>query len=389
LLDAKIPLVVPQNVKVQAESSSSLKVSWSSQDAIVNEYIVSYRRTGDSTNQMIKRKVSGDDTSYTISNLRADSSYIIVLTAFAEGSQRKSSDVFTCKTLGNAPGAPNRLAFQVTSPTSLHVSWGEPAEINGKIIGYEVKYQPSEEDGPATDLPPTVVKIPNGNYRSLLVENLMENTTYLYSVRAENESGYGPWQLAKMRIDHQIGTRPPSAIFLDEQSIKSFQEQQAVMSQKDQSSNTRTMTKEIKVRKREAPSKTVTTTDVTTRITRHLRSKSGKTQKEVKEYPGRLSKEEIEKFTIGCDKVEVNVMTRSMKKTVPASSTESAASSRLMSGQSSLMSGEGKNVEVKTRHTKEEKADMTTTTKTFKTTKIQKQQASSESSSKLQKSRKY
>ena len=109
------------------------------------------------------------------------------------------------------------------------MSWGEPAEINGKIIGYEVKYQPSgnpghhcklqnqifvdfitEEDGPATDLPPTVVKIPNGNYRSLLVENLMENTTYLYSVRAENESGYGPWQLAKMRIDHQIGTRPPS-----------------------------------------------------------------------------------------------------------------------------------------------------------------------------------
>ena len=41
------------------------------------------------------------------------------------------------------PGSPNRLAFQVTSPTSLNVSWGEPAVTNGKIIGYEVKYEPS------------------------------------------------------------------------------------------------------------------------------------------------------------------------------------------------------------------------------------------------------
>ena len=39
---------------------------------------------------------------------------------------------------------------------------------------------------------------------------------------------------------------------------------------------------------------------------RHLRAKGGKpAEKEVTEYPGRLSREEIEKLASGCERVEV------------------------------------------------------------------------------------
>lgn len=339
------------------------------------EYIVSYRRTGDSSNQLIKKKVSFDATSYTITNLRADSSYIVVLTAFAEGGQRLSSEVITCKTFGNAPGSPNRLAFQVTSATSLHVSWGEPAVTNGKITGYEIKYEPAEESAKSKGLPPTVVKIPNGSYRSLLVEGLIENTQYLYSVRAENEAGYGPWQQAKMKIDHQIGTRPPSTIFLDEQSIQTYNEQQRLLEMEKRSSSTSgktTTTKEIttisKVRK-QPPAKTVTSTDVTTRITRYLRAKGGKpAEKEVKEYPGRLTREEIEKLTSGCEKVEVNVMTRSLKKTVPGDSAEAKSSGSMMVKQGSSSSSGGGTVKTDVKRSKAGDRDVTTITRTIKTT---------------------
>lgn len=389
LKNETVPLAVPPNVRVAAESSSSLRVTWSQQEAQIIEYVVSYRRTGEASHQLIKRKIDPSQTSCVVDGLRPDSSYIVVLTAFAEGGQVKSSQVITCKTYGNVPGVPNRLAFQVTSATSLHVSWGEPAVTNGKICGYEIKYHPCEDDPTSVEstskLPPTVVKIPNGSYRSLMVDGLIENTTYLYSVRAENASGYGEWQRAKMRIDHKIGTRPPSTIFLDEKSIESFQKEQEeagklLKSSTSSTSSTSTSGKTITTKEEETvtttrrikpksppPPKTVTSHDVTTRITRHLRGKGGKPgEKEVKEYPGRLSREEIEKLTSGCERVEVNVMTRSMKKTVPgdsplaAAATSSTSSPRHLSTQQRQIRGSGS-------------GDKTTITKTVRTTSQQQQ----------------
>jgi len=288
----------------------------------------------------------------------------------------EKSETITCKTFGNVPESPNRLAFQVTSATSLHVSWGEPAVTNGPITGYEVKYEPSADESKqssATSVVPTVVKIPNGSYRSLLVEGLIENTTYLYSVRAENEAGYGPWQMAKMTIDHKIGTRPTSEIFLDEQQQQSLQasihEQQRKTEQQSSSSGktvitqeiTETTTKQRQRRQQPATPKTVTSTDVTTRITRYLRAKPGQAtgQKEVNEYPGRLTREEIEKLTVGCEKVEVNVMTRSLKKTVPGDSPmlKSTAAGSSAGGPKQTKKGSSTAA-----------GDVTTVTKTIKTT---------------------
>ena len=61
---------------------------------------VAYRRTGESSNQLVKRKVPSSETSYVIEGLKADSSYIVVVTAVAEGGHRMSSQIVTCKTFG-------------------------------------------------------------------------------------------------------------------------------------------------------------------------------------------------------------------------------------------------------------------------------------------------
>merc|ERR1719376_819751 len=201
--------------------------------------------------------------------------------------------------------------------------------------------------------------IPNGSYRSLLVEGLIENTTYLYSVRAENQAGYGPWQQAKMLIDHKVGTRPPSTVFLDEQGVQSYMEQQTKEEQKKKTQQVVV----TKPQKKKSGKKVVESTDVTTRITRHLRAKGGKpAEKEVTEYPGRLSREEIEKLASGCERVEVNVMTRSLKKTVPVESGASSSSAV----QSSGTSGGQQKVTKTEKKTKE--GGVTTITRTIKTT---------------------
>lgn len=54
-----------------------------------------------------------------------------------------------------------------------------------------------------------MVRIPDGHYRSLLVEDLMENQTYTYRVRALNKWGCGEFRVADMKIEN-MGSRPPS-----------------------------------------------------------------------------------------------------------------------------------------------------------------------------------
>lgn len=43
-----------------------------------------------------------------------------------------------------APGPPAFLAFSDITSTTLNVSWGEPAAVNGVLRGYRVVYEPLE-----------------------------------------------------------------------------------------------------------------------------------------------------------------------------------------------------------------------------------------------------
>lgn len=65
----------------------------------------------------------------------------------------------------------------------------------------------------ARNQPPVVVNIPDGHFRSILIENLLEDTTYFYEVKARNKSGLGAPRQATMTIEH-VGSRPPSGSFV-------------------------------------------------------------------------------------------------------------------------------------------------------------------------------
>lgn len=112
-------------------------------------------------------KICAESGGIELTGLEPESTYAVVLTAVGEGGKQASTEVMSCSTPGNGnwwiplcirkeahikydiflsvPGAPNRLVFQVLSPTSLQCSWGEPANPNGVITSYEVMYQPVGE----------------------------------------------------------------------------------------------------------------------------------------------------------------------------------------------------------------------------------------------------
>nr|XP_039274738.1 uncharacterized protein LOC120348632 isoform X3 [Styela clava] len=312
LIDDKARITAPKNVELEASGPESVIVTWNTENVSAQEYWVSYKRAG-SRDDASRRTVNPATGRFELTDLKPESTYAIVLTAIGEGGKQASTEVMSCTTPGNLPGPPNRLVFQVLSPSSLQCSWGEPANPNGTITSYEVMYQLLDK---SKNEPPVLVRIPDGHYRSLLVEDLRENEPYKYSVRAKNQWGYGEFRHADMKIEH-VGTRPPSALFLDANDTTYIQQQEEFIrqqqSQKQQQSQQLQLQQRRQVEQRGAaggdmqvqvsateyaPTDEITTTQMTkTRVTRY-RHKEGQAEPEVEtmEFDGRLSQQELQKM---------------------------------------------------------------------------------------------
>lgn len=315
-----------KNLNVECGGSSSINISWDSEGDGADSYVVYYKL--DTDKEATEQKVPGNLSDFTIINLQSNCTYYVYVVSIGPRGQRISSPIYKCKTQGKVPSAPNRLAFQARSATSLQCSWGEPPYTHGRITGYEVDYKPMD-----TSLleahPPVNVKIPNGAIRSLLVENILEDTTYLYAVRAENQHGWGPWQQARMKIEVTGGERPGSMIFLDEDNMQQLNTevelerrlQIAGLQQSNQqqfTTNTRTinLVNQPQPATRQPPNYEVnTTTETTTTVTRYRTLADGsETLLDTVDYEGRLTDEQIQQLTLDCDRLEIHVSTENTTK---------------------------------------------------------------------------
>jgi len=307
-------------LKVECGGSSSINISWDSEGDGAESYVVYYKL--DTDKEATEQKVPGNLSDFTIINLQSNCTYYVYVVSIGPRGARVSSPIYKCKTQGKVPSAPNRLAFQARSSTSLQCSWGEPPYTHGRITGYEVDYKPMDASLLETN-PAVNVKIPNGAIRSLLVENILEDTTYLYAVRAENQHGWGPWQQARMKIEVTQGSdgRPGSMIFLDEDNMQQINTevelerrlQIAGLNQQQQqqyTTNTRTINL-VSQTPRQAPNYEVnTTTETTTTVTRYRTAADGTEALIDKiDYEGRLTDQQIEQLTLDCDRLEIHVST--------------------------------------------------------------------------------
>ena len=210
----------PTNITTEVAATSCL-IKWSLQK-YVREYQITYSETNRNSIKLAKvdgnednvRRIQGGPNSQKIFqvlllDLQPCSEYEIMIAAINQFGNSATSETITIVTPGLrkfslrniiqnyyvtydyvilfriiqssyyviflAPGKPSRLAFQLLSPTSLQVNWGEPQHCNGEISAYCVEYHTIDED---SGIEPVMVPLPGPDHRSLLVENLIENTEY-------------------------------------------------------------------------------------------------------------------------------------------------------------------------------------------------------------------
>lgn len=116
--------------------------------------------------------------------------YSIRMAAFNPAGDGPFSPAFTAKTKQGAPGAVSNISFYDITMTSLKLTWEKPSKPNGEISHYLVTYETVLEAGGNGNSGEDRIISKQVRQKvsccSLLVENLEEETSYAFSVRAKN-----------------------------------------------------------------------------------------------------------------------------------------------------------------------------------------------------------
>ncbi|KPP57931.1 protein sidekick-1-like [Scleropages formosus] len=232
------PSMAPQNIVVNALSSTQLEVLWEAPPVETqNGNIQGYKNcnhcdisscficntlgtpggTGnqihywekDSLNETEKVKILFlPETTVRLKNLTSYTYYLVRLLAFNAAGEGPLSNPRGERTLQAAPSIPSFITFSEVTTTTLNVSWGVPLSPNGVVEGYRVVYEPSAPIHGVSKV--VTVDIRSNRQRWLKVRDLTKAVTYCFRVAARTIS-LGPELEANITTGPREGApRSPS-----------------------------------------------------------------------------------------------------------------------------------------------------------------------------------
>lgn len=185
------PSEIPQNVTLEAASSTSIIIRWEpppkeSQNGIITGYKIRYKLKGSRRGDTFT--TDGNRRLFALSGLEKGAQYSVKIAALSVNGTGPATDWMTVETYQNdldesrVPDQPSSLRAKPTS-TSIFVSWGPPRNLDIMIRGYTI--------GWGIGLPDVYTKVLNGKQRYYTIENLQPSNEYVISVRAFNQIGDG------------------------------------------------------------------------------------------------------------------------------------------------------------------------------------------------------
>ncbi|XP_076322719.1 neogenin-like isoform X3 [Tachypleus tridentatus] len=185
------PSETPQNVSVEASSSTSLIVRWEpppkeSRNGIITGYKIRYKAKGSRRGETVT--TDGNRRLYALTDLERGGRYSVKIAALSVNGSGPSTQWFTVDTYENdldesiVPDRPKSLRAR-PSATSIFVSWTPPRNQNVMIRGYTI--------GWGVGFPDVYTKVLNGKQRHYTIENLQPSSEYVISLRAFNQVGDG------------------------------------------------------------------------------------------------------------------------------------------------------------------------------------------------------
>ncbi|XP_051524171.1 integrin beta-4-like isoform X2 [Myxocyprinus asiaticus] len=100
------------------------------------------------------------------------------------------------------PETPSRLVFSALGPTALKVSWQEP-HCETDVLGYCVLYQ-LINGGEIKR-----IEVNNPTQKSVVVQDLLPNHSYIFKVKAQSREGWGPEREGVITIESTVDPKSP------------------------------------------------------------------------------------------------------------------------------------------------------------------------------------
>ncbi|KAK6631106.1 hypothetical protein RUM43_014202 [Polyplax serrata] len=190
-----VPSDPPQNVTVEAGSSTSVVVRWEpppkdGQNGIITGYKLRYKKQNrrDRGDRGYTVTAAGDRRLYVLSDLHKGSLYQVRIWAMNVNGTGPPTDWIPVETFDNdldethVPDKPTNLIARPSS-NSIRVSWSPPKDPNIMVRGYSI--------GWGKGFPYTFSETLDGKQRSFNIENLELNSEYVIAVRPYNSLGDG------------------------------------------------------------------------------------------------------------------------------------------------------------------------------------------------------
>ncbi|CCQ25649.1 protein-tyrosine-phosphatase [Caenorhabditis elegans] len=235
---ASIPLSSPTIVSAAATSSKSVEIRWKGPEqkklnGVLTAYRINYFRLEDSktanlesveydedmddSSSFLDRMsvvVPSDATSYVLSDLLPYSSYEITVAASTMDGYGPESSIRVVKTLEDVPSAPRNFNAELTSATSVKLTWDAPAAANGALLGYYVYLDRMVNGEPVVEKgsKKRIVMIRDSSKRYFELDSLDPNTEYSFRLNAFNRNGDGEFSERKSIITQGIPPEAPEIV---------------------------------------------------------------------------------------------------------------------------------------------------------------------------------
>uniref|UniRef100_A0A0N5BBG1 Down syndrome cell adhesion molecule-like protein Dscam2 n=1 Tax=Strongyloides papillosus TaxID=174720 RepID=A0A0N5BBG1_STREA len=190
---------------------TSITLDWKEWNKLEDDFISGYKIRYVPLVDMLKKEERNveeeilitEDNHIILNDLKKYTEYQISVCGFNRAGDGESS-IVRLKTLEGIPGVVSNFKFKDIMTDSVNVTWDEPVEPNGIILGYLVSYRASESNGYNQD---KMFRVKD-NY--VLLTNLTENIHYTVSIKAESNQGFGPPSTSEVRIGYgNTGTPNP------------------------------------------------------------------------------------------------------------------------------------------------------------------------------------
>uniref|UniRef100_T1J0I1 Neogenin n=1 Tax=Strigamia maritima TaxID=126957 RepID=T1J0I1_STRMM len=198
-----LPSTTPQNVTLEAASSTSIIVRWEpppkgSQNGIITGYKIRYKQKGNRRGDTVT--TDGNRRLFALIKLERGAEYSVRISAQTVNGSGPATDWMVAETFQNdlneskVPDKPGSIKVRPNS-NSITVSWTPPRNQNIMVRGYTI--------GWGIGIPDIYTKLLDGKQRFHTIENLQPSSEYVISLRAYNQMGDGHpiYETVKTRIE--------------------------------------------------------------------------------------------------------------------------------------------------------------------------------------------